>query len=359
MQASTGKRSMSGWVLGGVLALLIAGIAVLVAAGKRPEQIVAAAADTAVPVSTHTVRPADIRETITYSARIEPESDVLLAVEQSGPIAWIGADKGDTVEAGQPLLQIDSRNHTSALERAEVQFRQAQNDLQRWDELRKSGSVSQSDYEGIATRRDLARIAVSEARVELAKCTLRAPAAGVVQDRLLDSGEYAAPGLPAFRIAALKRVKVVAEIPERDVFAIQPGQSVPIAVDALDGTVFTGRITHVATAADPRSNTFRTEVLVDNPGLVLRPGIIARVTVLRRTLRGALAVPLQALIPVKGQYVAFVATGGHAVRRVVKIGAIVDTTAVVSEGLSEGDRVITDGQRLLADGVPVAEASSR
>lgn len=359
MKEDAGKRSMSGWVLGGVLVLLIAGIAVLVAAGKRPEEIVAAAANAAVPVSTHTVRPGDIAETVTYSSRIEPESDVLLAVEQSGRIVWLGADKGDEIAAGQPLLLIDSRNHTSAVERAEVQLRQAENDLQRWDELRKAGSVSQSDFEGIVTRRDLARIAAGEARVELSKCTLRAPAAGIVQDRMLDVGEFASPGLPAFRLAALDRVKVVAEIPERDVFALQDGQRVPFVVDALGGAVYTGRIGHVATAADPHSNTFRTEIVADNPGHTMRPGLIARVTILRRTLRGALAVPLQALIPVKGQYVAYVVEAGHAVRRVVKIDAIVDTTAVVSEGLLAGDRVVTDGQRLLADGVPVAESASR
>jgi RND family efflux transporter MFP subunit len=105
--------------------------------------------------------------------------------------------------------------------------------------------------------------------------------------------------------------------------------------------------------ADARSNTFRTEVRLANPEHLLRPGVIARASLTRRVLRDALSVPLRALVPVKGQYVAFCVKDGRAVRRLVTIAAIVDSAVVVREGLQEGDAVVVEGQRALTDGAAV------
>lgn len=343
-----------GYALAAVLLLLVDGIVFLALAPARAAPRPAAPA-VVIPVRTMAVARAAVREKVTCPARIEALRDVVLAVEREGRIVELGADKGDRVKAGQVVLQLDNRAFAAALSRAEITLRQAVDDLKRWEELRKSGSVSLTEFEAVRNRHDLARIAVEEARVDLDKGRILSPIDGTVDDRTVDVGEMASPGLPAFHIVNADRVKVVVDLSERDVFAMRAGLAVPFQVDALNGQSFTGTVGFAATAAEARSNTFRVELHADNADGRLKPGVIARVMITRGVIENALAVPLSALIPEKGQYVAFLVRDGHAVRRIVTLQTIVDDLAVVREGLAPGDRIVVEGQRLVSDGAAIAE----
>jgi membrane fusion protein (multidrug efflux system) len=337
-----------------VLLLMVDGILFLALAPARPVPHIAAP-NVMIPVRTMMATYTAVRETVTYPARIEALHDVVLAVEREGRIIELGVDKGDRVRRGQVLLQLDNRAAEAAFRRAEINLRQAADDLKRWEELRKSGSVSVTEFEGVRNRHDLARIAVDEARVDRDHGVLVSPMDGRVEERAIDVGERAVPGIPAFRVVNTDVVKVVGDLSERDVFAIAPGVSVPFQVDALIGQTFTGTVAFVASAADARSNTFRVEWQAENPGGRLKPGVIARVTVTRGVIENALAMPLSALIPEKGQYVTYVVRGGHAVRRIVTLRTIIDDLAVIQEGLAPGDRIVIEGQRLVSDGAAIAE----
>jgi membrane fusion protein, multidrug efflux system len=181
----------------------------------------------------------------------------------------------------------------------------------------------------------------------------------VVVDRMVEAGEYVAPGTVAFEVADIDRVKVVVDVPERDVFVVRPGLQVSFEVDALKGRAFTGTVSYVAAAAHPMSNTFRTEVVADNAGQILKPGLIVRVLLTRRTIPQAMTIPIEALVPNKGQYVAYVADKGTAIRRVVQVGPIIGRRAVVETGLRPGENVIVEGQRLVSDGAAVQEGPAQ
>ena len=84
--------------------------------------------------------------------------------------------------------------------------------------------------------------------------------------------------------------------------------------------------------------------------------MIARIRIDRGLIARALVIPLQALIPEKGQYIAFVVQNQQAVRRVLKLKTIIDQQAVIADGLREGDQIVVAGQRRLTDGMTVAPA---
>ena len=338
-----------------ILAMVGGGVALMVT--RHGESAVATEGSAPVAVRVQTAAVKDVPEVVTYSGRIEAEVDVMLAAEQSGRVVWLGADKGDAVRQGQPLLRVDSRVHTANVERAEASLRQAADDFKRLEEMRRAGAVSESELENMRTRRDLARIELDEARIHLDKCQLASPVSGILVDRQAELGAYAAPGQTVFHLAAIDRVKVQFDVPERDVFAVQPGLEVPFTIDSAPGRAFSARVSFVAPAADKRSNTFRAEMLIDNADHFLKPGIIVNVAVTRRIMRDALTVPLEALIPSKGQYLVYVVENGHAVRRLVNLATIVDSLAALRDGLKAGDRVVVDGQRRLSDGSPVSETA--
>ena len=265
----------------------------------------------------------------------------------------MGADQGDRVREGQLLLRLDDAVATAAVARAEVSLRQAEEDLSRWLAMKDAGAVSVHDYEAVRNHRDLARIAYEEAGGILAKRRVYSPVDGVVNRRFVEVGEMAMPGKPAFQVVQMDRVKVIVDIPERDVSFMRVGMPLPFTVDALGGGGCTGHVVFVASAADESSLTYRLEIGADNLEGRLKPGMIARVRLGRGKQADAVVVPLRALIPDQGQYVAYVVENERSVRRVVKLNAVVDTVAVVAEGLHSGDQVITAGQRLISDGANV------
>jgi membrane fusion protein (multidrug efflux system) len=340
------------WTLVGVLLAIVVAIVTFAAMPKPKEELPSPVAKS-VAVRVAVAAAADVTETIEYPARLEAEQDVELAPEHNGLIETILVREGDAVTNGQVLLRLDRRSQQAMLDRAEVSLRQAANDLARWEELRKSGSVSQSDYEAMVIRRDLAAVALREAAAELDRRELRSPLDGIVEGRAAEPGEQAKSGMPVFRVVSTARVKVVAHVPERDVGSLQAGQVVPFVCDTLANQRFEGRLTFVASAADPRSNTFRVELEAANPERQLRPGFVARLFLAPRLLRQVIALPLAAVVPEKGSYLVYTVVDGHAIRRLVKLGPVLGDQVVIAEGLQAGETVIVEGQRMVSDGEAV------
>jgi membrane fusion protein (multidrug efflux system) len=339
-----------------ILVVILIGIVVLLILPKRKEKL-KDVSQQVISVRTVPVLVSDLPDVAIYTGRIEAERVVRMAAEQSGRVVGLGVEKGAAVTNGQMLLKVDDRMFAATLERAAAALKQVSDDFKRMEELKKSGAVSASDYENLATQKQLAEVAFKQAQVDLERCSVVSALDGLAEDRLVEVGEYVNPGMPLFTLVKLDPVKLVLDIPESDIFAAKPGQDIRFFVDGLSGLVVTGRVTYVASVADSRSNTYRVEALVGNADHLLKPGIIGKIPFTRRVLTGAVNVPMLALIPDKGLHLAYVEESGHAVQRQVKISGMVNNLAAIAEGLKPGEKVIVEGHRLVADGSPVTETS--
>jgi len=338
--------------LWGLLALSIAAIIVLVLVKKAPETS-EATGQKPVSVRVLTVSPRELPDTVSLPGRIEAFVQAELAAEKAGRVESIAVEKGDSVEKGQLLMQVDDSIWRTGLKRAEVEQREAARDLGRWEALKESGAVSDSELDGARTRMDLAEAALEEYRTHVAKCRIESPMRGIVNDRFVDEGEYIGEGAAALQVVDIDTVKLMVNIPEKDILSVSEDDRIEFRVNSLADRVFTGRVAFVSLLADPQANVFEIEIRADNPGHDLRPGMIAEVSLARATYRDAIAVPLSAVIPRKGEHVVFLAEGGHAVLRVVRLHSIVGRDAVLTGGLSAGDRLIVEGHRVLEDGAVI------
>ncbi len=352
------RRPWTGFILLGGLLLLLGLAIALFALPKVPESFQAPPPPAGIPVKITRVRCEDVREWVTYPGRIAAWSETLVAAEQGGRVTLLPVERGDRVPRGALLLQLDPRFAEIQVRQQQATLRQIELDLTRLTGLQQSGSIATAEVDQTTTRRDLARIALDQALLALEKCTLTNLSPGVVLDRNIEPGEVINPGQTLFKIADLDRIKVRVDLPERDGFAVRLGESIPFSLDAMPGREFTGTVHFVAASADPLNNTFLTELAFDNRLTGLKPGLIARIQIDRGLIRQARVIPLQALIPEKGGYIAFQVVDGHAIRRLVKLLALVDTRALISEGLETGDAVIVAGQRQVADGIAVVPVES-
>ncbi len=330
---------------------------VLLAIFRGRKQVPPPSPERATPVTTVLAAATPYEDITLLPARVEGQFEATLAVEKAGIVRELRADKGARVAAGEVLLRMDDATWKSVADRAEIEFREAEKAMTRWEELKKTGAVSPSDYDAIRARFDHAKVGLADARDQLEKCALKSPAKGVIADRLLEVGEYAGEGAAAFRLVDSDRIKLVLDVPERSVYAIEAGQVLGFTVEAVPGRTFEGAVTFVSPAASRENNAFPVELTAENPDGVLRPGMIARVALSRPSSENAVVLPLSAVLPRKGEHIVFVVEDGKASRRIVRLREIKGQSAVLESGVRDGDRVVVEGSRALADGMPVDETS--
>jgi len=330
----------------GLVAILIILMALLKPNGKElPE-----AKEAAVTVSTLTVHPTNTADIVHLPALVAANVDAELAAEKAGRVVEIHVDRGDHVEQGQLLLQIDDRVWQANLKQADSTAEDARKNHERFKQLRTSGAVAESEFDRIENAYIHAESMAKEARISIEQCRVLSPISGTVNDRFVEVGEYVQPGAPIFQMVDTATVKIILQIPEKDIYSIRPGDRMAFGVQPLPDRVFEGEVSFVAAQADGRNNAFRTEVTIDNSDGTLRPGMIAQVEFKRGENRNMVSLPMSAVLPSKGDHIVYLAKDGQAVRRKVQIETITRKRALISKGLEEGDLVIVEGNRTLSDG---------
>ena len=307
-----------------------------------------------VVVETLVLEPAPYVEYVALTGSVEADRDVSVASEESGVIRAVYVEKGRTVEAGQPIAKIDD-----SVIRAQYEQATAEAELARetWERQRRLWEEDRIGSEMTYLRaRYGAETAAANARVlaaRLERTTVRAPIAGVLEDRFVEIGSTVLPGSPVARIVDLDPLKVAAGVPERYAGEVRAGAAVEILTDRADGRVFEGRATFVGTSVDAQTRTFPVEIAIPaNSGL--KPGIVARLRVERRVVGQALLLPREAVLRGEEGYIVYVVIrdGDRAIAesRFVSTGAGSDGMVVVESGLAAGDEVIVVGQQQVTAG---------
>lgn len=338
-------------LLGALLAVFVLIVIFKALPGKRPAM--PPKPETVIPVQTVTVTAEDRDDIIVLPGRVLAEIDATLSAERAGRVVELLAERGDAVTNGQVLLRLDARAAQAAADAARTIHADAVRNLERFEKLSGTGAVSQQALDDARKAADLADAQLREAEAALSWCTVKSPADGIVNERYVEQGEYLLPAAPVFDVISTDPVRVTLDVPERNILALQAGDTLPFEAGPLPGLMFTGTVSYISAKAGTDNNAFRIELAVPNPDNRLRPGMIASVRYRRGIRRQALTLPLDAIIPQKGDNVVFVVRDGTAVRRLVRIDAILDQDALIMSGVSAGDRVVTRGNRMLTDGAKV------
>ena len=174
----------------------------------------------------------------------------------------------------------------------------------------------------------------------------------------VEKGTLVSPGKTSFVVADTSSVKAAFGVGDMAVPEMKLGATLSVETETMPGTEFQGQITSVFPAADPKSRAFNVEVTIPNPKYLLRPGMIVSLRVgSKEAVPAQPVVPLNAVVKSKSDpdgYAVFVVTeqGGRQIAMVrdVKLGETYGNTIAVTDGLKQGDRVITTGVTLVMDG---------
>jgi HlyD family secretion protein len=267
--------------------------------------------------------------TVTATGTLQPVNQVDLGSEISGTIKTVLVDFNDRVKQGQVLatmntdqLQAKVNQARASLELAKAQVKQAEatiietrNKLRRANELKKSGTYSQEEFDTAQASYDraMAELARSKAQVAqaqasldaeqttLAKATLVSPIDGIVLSRSVEPGQTVAASFQTpvlFTLAEnLTQMELHVDVDEADVGQVKEGQDAEFTVDAYPSKSFPAKITEVHFASQTVDGvvTYETVLLVDNSELLLRPGMTATADIMVKQIEDALLVPNAAL----------------------------------------------------------------
>ena len=318
--------------------------------------------DRRVNVVTQSLTPVDLTETFTLPARVQAREDLILSAEVAGTVVKTPVREGMSVVRGQALIEIDSAVIRAQLEREARNVDVLTTRRDRLQRLEAEGLISRQELDDVNNGLTAAQTTLEQARIQLQKTTLRSPINGMVDRRLVDAGEYVDPGNPLLRLVSVEQLEVIADVPEKDVVFLQPGQQVTITPAIIHGDQaepLTAVIEHIAFVADEASRTYHTRMVIAQPGPILRPGMIARATFVRQEHQQALVVPLFSVLDRRNTKVAYIVEDGYAREVEVTTGSSVGRQLVVRSGLEAGQRLVVKGQQLLIDGAAVNEGDAR
>jgi RND family efflux transporter MFP subunit len=308
-----------------------------------------------VNVEVEHIAPSTFVDYIRITGEVEALYDVTISAEESGSILRFLVEKGARVRRGQVIAKIDDAVLSASVREAEALADVAREQYARqrrlWEEEGIGSEIAYLQAQSNATAAE-ARVEMFQAR--LARTEVKAPVSGIFDEKFVEVGEMVTPGAPVARVVSVGQVKITGGVPERYALFIHRGDSARVTLDPLGDREFFGTIQFVGTSVEPRSRTFPIEIVLQNPGNLIKPRMVANVQVERERLTDVVVVPQQVVVRTESGYQVFIvaARNGHPVAeaRAVMLGPSFENRTVVTTGLAVGDQLITVGGRLVDDG---------
>jgi membrane fusion protein (multidrug efflux system) len=314
------------------------------------------AAAAAISVDTTKVVRMSMPQTITTVGSLRSDESVMLRPEVAGRISAIQFREGEPVQRGKVLVRLDPVINEAEVRQARANLTLAKSKYDRAVDLAHRNFISGQAKDEAENNLKVAEAALSLAEAHLAKTEIRAPFSGVLGLRVVSVGDYVKEGADIVNIESIDPLKVDFRVPETYFRQVSDGQLLSIALDAMPGKTYPGRVIAVNPLIDAAGRSVVIRAQVDNREAKLRPGMFARVRLVTKDVQDAMVIPEQAIVPEGDEQYVFRVQDGRAVRTRVETGQRRDAKVEVVKGLAPEDVIVVAGQIKLRDGAPVTVA---
>ena len=301
----------------------------------------------AVPIKIQTVT----QQVSTYGT-LSPKTEEL-SFKIPGRIASFRVEEGMLVAKGELLAQLETKDAIDGLRKQRVLLDQAKRSLARMEKLHRDGSIQKSQLEDAQDKFEQVRIAFEQAQLNLERCSLKAPGAGLILKEYLDSRTTVSAGTAIFAFQSSDEEWITkVELTDRNAFALGEGTTAKIRFAPYPNISFNGVLTKLSRVANPGDGLYTAEITISTKGQPLRPGMIAEVDLFKTTSQRYVVVPFDALVDVRrnsGVIYLVSGDGTTAVEKPVTVYAIEGNNAALMETFDGYDQVIVRGQTNLRD----------
>jgi RND family efflux transporter MFP subunit len=299
------------------------------------------------------------------SAALEPGEESSASFEVAGRILEMTRKEGDQVGAGEVLARLDATDYSlqvnqtgTALDKAQVAYQQAKDDLSRAEQLFKQSVIASVDYESAQNRFAIAERDYFQARqayglISPDKSLLKSPISGTVIAKLSSVGQLVGVGTTIYRVGQIDPLKLKLPVPDRDILSWHTGDVITLS---LYQEKREGKVVRIYPTTNQGTGTISVEVEVPNPRRDWFPGQVVNASRTAAVKEG-LFVPVEAVLSRgEGQPYVFLAVGDRAVKTFVTTGEIFNNQFEILSGVKDGEQIVVKGADRLFDGDLIKQA---
>lgn len=306
-----------------------------------------------IPVKIFDVSTSSIGHHQNYVGTVEETFSSSLSFEVAGNVSNINVREGQKVHKGQLIASLNKSTLQNNYDAALSTLKQAEDAYNRMKVLYESNSLPEIKWIEVQTSLQQAKSMESIARKNLNDCSLYAPFAGVIAERNIEAGTNVMPGMPAFKLVTIDKVKIKIAVPEKEISNTRLGQMANIKVAALNNKQVQGKVSEKNVTANPLSHTYEVKIALDNTTGDLMPGMVCNVNInTEDSVEDKIIVPANAVqVSHTGENFVWAVIKGRASRKVIRTGEITDNGVVIVSGINTGEQIIIEGNQKVSEGI--------
>ena len=303
------------------------------------------------PVNIFIAKKQNFNESISSTGTALANEEASLMPEVAGKVIRIYFSEGTFVRKNTLLVKINDADLRAQVAKVDQQIQLSQQKQQRQKQLLDINGVSQEGYDiavnetsGFKSDRDLLQ-------AQIMKTEIRAPFDGVIGLKNISEGSYVTPTSIVATIQQLTPIKIDFSVPEKYMVLVKKGDPVSFTTEGIQG-IFKAKIFAIEPKIDLATRTLKIRALCYDHQNKLLPGAFVKVNIVKES-SNTILIPTEALIPELKGYKVFFYRNGKAISGAVTPGTRTDSRIAISEGMQEGDTIITTGLMQMKNEMPV------
>lgn len=309
-----------------------------------------------VAVNIKEIQPEEFKRYLDVQGLVESGKSVILSPKTSGQVVKINVSNGASVGKGQIILELDDDILQKSLVELETAYEFANTLFEKQKRLWEQKAGSEVQYLQAKNSKESLEKRMATLKQQISWCKLTAPFAGIVDNIVPKIGEMSGAGMPVVKLTSMSDVKITAEISESYIASVKAGDPVLVSFSELNLTL-DAKISSITKSIDARNRTFKADIRLPRIPSELRPNLVCGVTINDITLKNSFVAPLSIIQRSGDKEFLFLAVNENgkyvAKKQFIKTGISYKDKVQVSEGLNQGDRIITNGAFDVADGQPL------
>jgi membrane fusion protein (multidrug efflux system) len=315
--------------------------------------------DITVPVSVEEIKLKPIEEFLTSTGTVNAEKEVTVQSETEGyyllqknPRTGKLYGLGDIVKQGEVIIRLENPEYenTIKIESQKLNLDISQREFEKQQSLYDKGGVTLRELKDSERAYIDAKYTYDNAMIQLAKLKISSSFDGVIVDiPYYTQGTKISANLSMVKIMNYSQLYLELNLPGKDLTRLQVGQPVRVTNYAIPDDTLNGRINQVSPAIDATTRSFKATVDIENPNLLLRPGMFVKAEIIVARKDSAIVIPKDIIISQRRGKTVFVVERGAADDRVITTGLENPDYVEVIEGLNVNDRLVVKGYETLRD----------
>jgi membrane fusion protein (multidrug efflux system) len=301
-------------------------------------------------------------ETISAIGTVAAVQGVLVSADLPGIVEQIHFQSGDPVNAGDILVQLDTKQEQAQLGAVESDRDLARLNFERLKDLVDEGAISRADFDRAAAEQKQTEARVGEIQATIARKTIRAPFTGILGLRQVNLGQYLSPGISVVPLQSYDPIYVNFAVPQGDSVRVPVGRIVRVTSSDSSNLEFSGQVTAINSVVDEATRNIQIQATLANPENKLRPGMFVQTEVVLGSSLPIVPIPASAISYAPYGDSVFVVTelkneSGKkytgARQQFVKLGPSRGDQIAITSGIKPGDEIVTSGVFKMRNGAAV------